>query len=37
MKLKVSNFASYDDYLDMLPRAVQAKASPDVVVVPNHG
>lgn len=37
MKLKVRDFASYEDLLDILPRVVQAGASPDVVVVPNHG
>jgi len=37
MKLVVRNFGSYDDYLDILPRAIHAKASPDIFVVPNHG
>ena len=37
MKLKVRDFSSYEDLLDILPRVVQAGASPDVVVVPNHG
>ena len=37
MKLKVRDFSSYEDLLDILPRVVQAGASPDVVVVPSHG
>lgn len=37
MKLVVRNFASYEDFLDIFPRAVQAGVSPDVVLVPNHG
>ena len=37
MKLKVRDFASYEDFLDIFPRAVQAGVSPDVVLVPNHG
>lgn len=37
MKLKVRDFASYEDLLDVLPRVVQAGTSPDVVLVPNHG
>lgn len=37
MKLVVRNFASYEDFLTIFPRAVQAGTSPDVVLVPNHG
>ncbi len=37
MKLKVRDFASYEDFLDIFPRAVQAGVAPDVVLVPNHG
>ncbi len=37
MKLRVRNFGSYEDFLAIFPRAVQAGASPDVVLVPNHG
>lgn len=37
MKLKVRDFGSYEDFLDIFPRAVQAGVSPDVVLVPNHG
>lgn len=37
MKLRVRNFGSYEDFLAIFPRAVQAGVSPDVVLVPNHG
>ncbi|MCB9806998.1 extracellular solute-binding protein [Candidatus Peribacteria bacterium] len=37
MKLKVRDFGSYEDFLEIFPRAVQAGVSPDVVLVPNHG
>ncbi len=37
MKLVVRNFSAYEDFLAIFPRAVQAGASPDVVLVPNHG
>jgi ABC-type glycerol-3-phosphate transport system substrate-binding protein len=37
MKLVVRDFGSYEDYLEIFPRAVYAKTSPDVIVVPNHG
>lgn len=37
MKLKVRDFGSYEDLLEVLPRAVTTKAAPDVVLVPNHG
>lgn len=37
MKLVIRNFASYEDFLAIFPRAVQAGTSPDVVLVPNHG
>lgn len=37
MKLKVRNFTSYEDFLDIFPRAVQAGTSPDVILVLNHG
>lgn len=37
MKLRVRDFGSYEDFLDIFPRAVQAGVSPDVVLVPNHG
>lgn len=37
MKLDVHNFASYNDYIDVLPRAMQSGTVPDLVVVPNHG
>lgn len=37
MKLKVHDFGSYEDLLDIFPRAVQAGVSPDIVLVPNHG
>lgn len=37
MKLDVKNFASFDDYVDLLPRAVQSSTPPDLIMVPNHG
>lgn len=37
MKLKSRDFSSYEDLLDIFPRAVQAGVSPDVVLIPNHG
>jgi ABC-type glycerol-3-phosphate transport system substrate-binding protein len=37
MKLKVRDFSSYEDLLDVFPRVVQAGASPDIVLIPNHG
>jgi len=37
MKLNVENFASFDDYVDILPRAMLSKAPPDLIMVPNHG
>jgi len=37
MKLKVRDFSSYQDLLEVLPRAVEAHVSPDVVLIPNHG
>lgn len=37
MKLNVQNFASFDDYVDLLPRAVQSSTAPDIIMVPNHG
>lgn len=37
MKLVVRNFWSYEDFLTIFPRSVQAWASPDVVFVANHG
>ena len=36
MKIKARDFSSYEDLLEVLPRSVQANASPDVIVVPNH-
>jgi len=37
MKLRVRDFASYEDFLDIFHRAVRAGESPDVVLAPNHG
>ena len=37
MKLEVKNFASFEDYADILPRAMQSETPPDIVMVPNHG
>lgn len=37
MKLVVQNFASFQDYIDLIPRMMQSKESPDLVMVPNHG
>lgn len=37
MKLDVKNFASFDDYSDILPRAIQSATPPDIIMVPNHG
>ena len=37
MKLRVRDFASYEDFLDIFPRAVKAGESPDIVLAPNHG
>lgn len=37
MKLSVRDFGSYEDLIEMLPRAVQANTAPDVVLIPNHG
>ena len=37
MKLDVRNFTSFDDYIDMLPRVINAGQSPDLILVPNHG
>lgn len=37
MKLRVRDFGSYEDLLDVLPRVVQLGAAPDIILVPNHG
>ncbi len=37
MKLRVRDFASYEEFLDVFPRAVHSGTSPDVILVPNHG
>ncbi len=37
MKLDVKNFASFQDYIDILPRAMQSDTPPDLIMVPNHG
>ncbi len=37
MKLDVKNFTSFEDYADMLPRAMQSDTPPDIVMVSNHG
>lgn len=37
MKLIVQNFASFEDYIDILPRILQSGKAPDLIVVPNHG
>ncbi len=37
MKLKVRDFSSYEDLLEVFPRTVQTKSSPDVILIPNHG
>ncbi len=36
MKLSVQNFGSFEDYIDILPRAIQSGTAPDLIVVPNH-
>lgn len=37
MKLDVKNFTSFEDYIDILPRAMQSSTPPDLIMVPNHG
>lgn len=37
MKLDIKNFASFEDYIDILPRAMQSDTPPDLIMVPNHG
>jgi ABC-type glycerol-3-phosphate transport system substrate-binding protein len=37
MKLDINNFASYEDYIEILPRAMQSDTPPDIILVPNHG
>ena len=37
MKLDINNFTSFDDYIEMLPRVINAGQSPDLIMVPNHG
>ncbi len=37
IKLDVQNFASFDDYIDMIPRVIQSGKAPDMILVPNHG
>jgi len=37
MKLDVKNFASFEDYTDVLPRVMQSSTPPDLIMVPNHG
>jgi hypothetical protein len=37
MKLRVREFGSYTDLLDVLPRVTLAGQSPDVILIPNHG
>lgn len=37
MKLDVRNFASFEDYIDILPRIINAGQSPDLILIPNHG
>lgn len=37
MQLDVRNFASFEDYIDILPRATQSDTPPDIIMVPNHG
>ncbi len=37
MKLDVKNFASFEDYVDILPRVIASGKVPDMILVPNHG
>jgi ABC-type glycerol-3-phosphate transport system substrate-binding protein len=37
MKLKIRDFGSYEDLIEILPRVIQTGSAPDVVLVPNHG
>lgn len=37
MKLVVRDFGSFQDYIDILPRAIVQQKSPDIIMVPNHG
>ncbi len=36
MKIVVQNFASFDDYIDIVLRALHSKEVPDLVMIPNH-
>jgi len=37
MELDAKNFASFEDYIDILPRVINAGQSPDLILIPNHG
>lgn len=37
IELVTRDFGSYQDYVDILPRAIIQDKSPDILVVPNHG